>query len=64
MAQGIGKKTRLCIGSIDFTAGLLENHGVAVVPGEAFGMPGHIRISYAVSKENLVNGFNKIAEAL
>jgi aspartate aminotransferase len=50
--------------ALDFTAGLLENHGVAVVPGEAFGMPGHIRISYAVSKENLVNGFNKIAEAL
>jgi aspartate aminotransferase len=48
----------------DFAAGLLENYGVAVVPGEAFGMPGHIRISYAVSEENLVSGFNKIAEAL
>ncbi len=50
--------------AVDFAAGLLENYGVAVVPGEAFGVPGHIRISYAVSEENLVSGFNKIAEAL
>lgn len=50
--------------AVDFAAGLLENYGVAVVPGEAFGLPGHIRISYAVSEENLVSGFNKIAEAL
>jgi aspartate aminotransferase len=50
--------------AVDFAARLLENYGVAVVPGEAFGMSGHIRISYAVSKENLVSGFNKIAEAL
>ena len=50
--------------AVDFAARLLENYSVAVVPGEAFGMPGHIRISYAVSEENLVNGFKKIAEAL
>ena len=50
--------------AVDFAARLLENYGVAVVPGEAFGLPGHIRISYAVSEENLVSGFNKIAEAL
>ena len=48
----------------DLAAHILESHGVAVVPGEAFGMPGHIRISYAVSEQNLVNGFDKIAEAL
>jgi aspartate aminotransferase len=50
--------------AIDLAAHLLENFGVAVVPGEAFGMPGHIRISYAVSKANLESGFDKIAEAL
>lgn len=50
--------------AVDLAAKLLENYGVAVVPGEAFGMPGHIRISYAVSEENLVSGFDKIAEAL
>jgi len=50
--------------AMDLAANILENYGVAVVPGEAFGMPGHIRISYAVSEENLVSGFDKIAEAL
>jgi len=50
--------------AVDLAAHLLENYGVAVVPGEAFGMPGHIRISYAVSDANLESGFDKIAEAL
>jgi len=50
--------------SADFARRLLEDFGVAVVPGEEFGMPGHIRISYAVSEDNLVSGLEKIAEAL
>jgi aspartate aminotransferase len=50
--------------AVDLASHILENSGVAVVPGEAFGMPGHIRISYAVSENNLVSGFDKIAEAL
>jgi aspartate aminotransferase len=50
--------------AVDLASNMLENYGVAVVPGEAFGMPGHIRISYAVSEKNLVSGFEKIAEAL
>jgi aspartate aminotransferase len=50
--------------SVDLAARLLEDFGVAVVPGEAFGMPGHIRMSYAVSEDNLVDGIEKIAEAL
>jgi aspartate aminotransferase len=43
---------------------LLEETGVAVVPGEEFGMPGHLRISYAVSEDKLVSGLEKIAGAL
>lgn len=50
--------------SQDLAARLLENAGVAVVPGEAFGMPGHIRISYAVSEDALITGFERITEAL
>jgi len=50
--------------SAEFAGRLLETAGVAVVPGEAFGMPGHIRISYAVSKDKLASGFDKIREAL
>ena len=44
----------------DFAASLLQETGVAVVPGEAFGMPGHIRISYAVDEELLVEGLARI----
>ena len=52
------------ISSAEFAGRLLETAGVAVVPGEAFGMDGHIRISYAVSKDKLASGFDKIREAL
>ena len=50
--------------AVEFCERILENCGVAVVPGEVFGMAGHIRISYAVSKEALVSGFDRIAEVL
>jgi aspartate aminotransferase len=50
--------------SVGFAARLLEEFGVAVVPGEAFGVPGHIRISYAVSEKQLKSGLEKIKEAL
>ncbi len=50
--------------SADFAGRLLEQYGVAVVPGEEFGLPGHIRISYAVSEDQLVSGLAKIAEAI
>jgi len=50
--------------SAEFAGHLLENYGVAVVPGEVFGMGGHIRISYAVAEDRLVSGIDKIAEAL
>jgi len=50
--------------SEDFAAHLLEKGGVAVVPGEAFGMGGHIRISYAVPEKELIEGFKRIASVL
>ncbi|MGD8881438.1 MAG: pyridoxal phosphate-dependent aminotransferase [Desulfobacterales bacterium] len=45
-------------------ARLLKQAGVAVVPGEAFGMAKHMRISFAVSEENLKKGLDQIAEVL
>ena len=50
--------------SEDFAAHLLEKGGVAVVPGEAFGMGDHIRISYAVPERELIAGFGRIASVL
>lgn len=47
--------------SLGFCEGLLENQKVAVVPGEAFGTPGYLRISYATQEEKLREGFRRIA---
>ena len=43
---------------------LLEKAHVALVPGEAFGDPNCIRVSYATSKELLVEAVNRIKTAL
>lgn len=43
---------------------LLEREHVAVVPGEAFGAPGHIRISYATSVERIEEGLRRLTRFL
>ncbi len=40
---------------------LLDKTGVALVPGSAFGLPGHIRLSFATSMENLEKAVERIA---
>ncbi|BCX81243.1 aspartate aminotransferase [Methylomarinovum caldicuralii] len=39
---------------------LIEKAGVALVPGSAFGAPGHVRISIATSMENLQQALERI----
>jgi aspartate aminotransferase len=39
---------------------LIEKAGVALIPGSAFGMQGHIRFSVATSMENLENALDRI----
>ena len=46
----------------DFVQSLLENVGVAVVQGSAFGLDGFFRISYATSMENLKKALIKISD--
>lgn len=43
---------------------LLEQAGVAIVPGSAFGSEGYIRLSFATSMENLQNAMARISRAL
>lgn len=50
--------------SVEFSTWLLRQSGVAVVPGSAFGMEGHVRISFATSMENLVTGMDLMEQAL
>jgi aspartate aminotransferase len=49
---------------LDFSEFLIEQAGVALVPGSAFGAPGYIRISIATSMENLQNALLKIKQAV
>ena len=55
----IGKKTKIK-DDTDFVEKLLEKFEVAVVPGSAFGLQGHFRISYATSMENLEKAISRI----
>ncbi len=43
---------------------LLEEHDVALVPGEAFGDPSGLRISYAASEDTLNEALDRIARGL
>ena len=41
---------------------IIDEVKVAVVPGEAFGAPGYVRLSYALSDEELVKGIVRLQE--
>ncbi len=47
---------------VAFAEALLANKGVAVVPGSAFGLKNHIRLSIATSEQNLMGALDRIAE--
>lgn len=47
----------------DLAAYLLEEAKVAVVPGSVFEGAGHIRLSYAISREDIEKGVARIAKA-
>lgn len=50
--------------SVDFANLLLDKCKVAVVPGLAFGDDKYVRLSYATSMENIVEGLNRIKQLL
>jgi aspartate aminotransferase len=43
---------------------ILDEAEVAVVPGEAFGAPGYLRLSYALGDDDLVEGVTRIQKLL
>ncbi len=43
---------------------LLEEHDLALVPGTAFGAPGHVRLSYALGLERLDEALERLATFL
>lgn len=59
--QWNGKPLADSFGVADY---LLEEAGIAVVPGAAFESPGNIRISYSNSMENIERGMDRMEDAL
>jgi aspartate aminotransferase len=53
-----------CATSVEFARRLMAEIGVATVPGEAFGMPGHLRVSYALAPERIREGVARLARLL
>jgi aspartate/methionine/tyrosine aminotransferase len=50
--------------SLELCAVLLDEARVALVPGEGFGAPGHVRLSYALSDDELEEGLARITAVL
>jgi len=50
--------------SAELAALILDQAEVAVVPGEAFGTPGYLRLSYALSDDDIVTGVGRMQQLL
>ena len=53
---------RVSTNSAELAAVILDEAEVAVVPGEAFGTPGYLRLSYALGDDDLAEGISRIAK--
>jgi aspartate/methionine/tyrosine aminotransferase len=53
---------RVVQSSLDVADAALDHVKVAVVPGEAFGAPGYLRLSYAMSEDAMVEGVSRLAK--
>jgi aspartate aminotransferase len=62
LGGSFGGKT--IVSSLDLATHLLESAYVATVPGEAFGAPGYLRLSYACSMQSIREGVGRIKDAL
>lgn len=59
-----GSKKFATTGTMGFCSWLLEEYFMAVVPGDVFGAPGYIRMSYATSKTDIEKGISRLKQAL
>jgi aspartate aminotransferase len=61
LGQTSGGGTRLATDD-DFVMALLEESGVALVQGSAFGLSGHVRLSYAAAESELRDAVSRIQD--
>ncbi|MFZ3068519.1 MAG: pyridoxal phosphate-dependent aminotransferase [Gammaproteobacteria bacterium] len=62
--EGLFNKEKGITNDLEFAEFLLTKAEIAVVPGSAFGAPGHIRLCYTTSMDNLVEAVKRIKAAL
>lgn len=62
--EGLFNKEKGITNDLEFAEFLLNEAELAVVPGSAFGAPGHIRLCYTTSMDNLVEAVKRINAAL
>ncbi|MBZ0166642.1 MAG: aminotransferase class I/II-fold pyridoxal phosphate-dependent enzyme, partial [Candidatus Omnitrophica bacterium] len=48
--------------SFEVAKRIIEEVNVAIIPGEGFGAPGYMRLSYATSNERIEEGVKRIAQ--
>lgn len=58
------KNGQVCATSEELNTYLLEQAHIACVSGEAFGAPGYLRLSYATSDEEIVEGMRRFRDSL
>ena len=62
--KDIAKNIKDELNSSKLATYLLEEANVAVVPGVAFGSDNHMRLSFATSDKNIIEGLKRIADAM
>jgi aspartate aminotransferase len=62
--EGLYNKEAGITNDLEFAEFLLTVAEIAVIPGSAFGAPGHIRLCYTTSMENLVEAVTRLKKAL
>jgi len=62
--QGVIDHMKNINNDVELAEYLLEQGGIAMVPGSAFGAPGYMRLSFATNMENLKKGMERLEKAL
>lgn len=62
--EGLYNKEMNITNDLEFSEFLLDEAGLAVVPGSAFGAPGHIRLCYTTSMQQMIEAVARLKKAI
>jgi aspartate aminotransferase len=64
LSKPIGPKKTVATEAVGFCTAVLEDAHVALVPGNDFGFPDHVRLSFATSMPNIDKGLDRLEKFL